>query len=58
MALKMLLLVGTDSKYLIGGFMLVSGLLSMWIFTTQPRLCLPVGLAVAAVVKTTTKKMN
>jgi len=59
MALKMLLLVGTDSKYLIGGFMLVSGLLSMWIFNTSTTLMLlPVGLAVAAVVKTTTNQKN
>ena len=55
MALKMLLMVGTDSKYLIGGFMLVSGLLSMWIFNTSTTLMLlPIALAVATVVKTTT----
>ena len=55
MALKMLLLVGTDSKYLIGGFMLVSGLLSMWIFNTSTTLMLlPIALAVATVVQTTT----
>ena len=59
MALKMLLLVGTDSKYLIGGFMLVSGLLSMWIFNTSTTLMLlPIALAVATVVKTTTNQKN
>ena len=48
-------MVGTDSKYLIGGFMLVSGLLSMWIFNTSTTLMLlPIALAVATVVKTTT----
>jgi sodium-dependent dicarboxylate transporter 2/3/5 len=57
MALKMLLLVGTDSKYLIGGFMLVSGLLSMWIFNTSTTLMLlPIALAVATVVQTTTNQ--
>lgn len=59
MALKMLLLVGTDSKYLIGGFMLVSGLLSMWIFNTSTTLMLlPIALAVATVVKSTTNESN
>ena len=53
----MLLLVGTDSKYLTGGFMLVSGLLSMWIFNTSTTLMLlPIALAVATVVQTTTNQ--
>jgi len=54
-ALKMLLSIGTDSKYLIGGFMLVSALISMWIMNTSTTLMLlPIGLAIAGVVQKTT----
>jgi len=54
-ALKMLLLIGTDAKYLIGGFMLVSALISMWIMNTSTTLMLlPIGLAIAGVVRNTT----
>tara|TARA_B100001113_G_scaffold304200_1_gene264406 strand:+ start:547 stop:1731 length:1185 start_codon:yes stop_codon:yes gene_type:complete len=54
-ALKMLLLIGTDAKYLIGGFMLVSAIISMWIMNTSTTLMLlPIGLAIAGVVRNTT----
>ena len=54
-ALKMLLSIGTDAKYLIGGFMLVSALISMWIMNTSTTLMLlPIGLAIAGVVRNTT----
>ena len=54
-ALKMLLSIGTDAKYLIGGFMLVSALISMWIMNTSTTLMLlPIGLAIAGVVRKTT----
>ena len=47
-ALKMLLSIGTDAKYLIGGFMLVSAFISMWIMNTSTTLMLlPIGLAIA-----------
>ena len=58
-ALKMLLLIGTDAKYLIGGFMLVSALISMWIMNTSTTLMLlPIGLAIAGVVRNTTSLDN
>ena len=54
-ALKMLISIGTDAKYLIGGFMLVSALISMWIMNTSTTLMLlPIGLAIAGVVRKTT----
>ena len=54
-ALKMLLSIGTDAKYLIGGFMLVSAIISMWIMNTSTTLMLlPIGLAIAGVVRKTT----
>tara|TARA_B100001029_G_scaffold178101_1_gene184069 strand:- start:4093 stop:5586 length:1494 start_codon:yes stop_codon:yes gene_type:complete len=54
-ALRMLLSIGTDAKYLIGGFMLVSALISMWIMNTSTTLMLlPIGLAIAGVVQKTT----
>ena len=54
-ALKMLLSLGTDAKYLIGGFMLVSAFISMWIMNTSTTLMLlPIGLAIAGVVRKTT----
>ena len=54
-ALKMLLSIGTDAKYLIGGFMLVSAFISMWIMNTSTTLMLlPIGLAIAGVVRKTT----
>ena len=54
-ALKMLISIGTDAKYLIGGFMLVSAIISMWIMNTSTTLMLlPIGLAIAGVVRKTT----
>ena len=54
-ALKMLLSIGTDAKYLIGGFMLVSAFISMWIMNTSTTLMLlPIGLAIAGVVRKST----
>ena len=54
-ALKMLLSLGTDAKYLIGGFMLVSAFISMRIMNTSTTLMLlPIGLAIAGVVRKTT----
>ena len=51
----MLLSIGTDAKYLIGGFMLVSAFISMWIMNTSTTLMLlPIGLAIAGVVRKTT----
>ena len=51
----MLLSLGTDAKYLIGGFMLVSAFISMWIMNTSTTLMLlPIGLAIAGVVRKTT----
>ena len=59
LALKMLLMVGTNAKYLIGGFMLISALISMWIMNTSTTLMLlPIALAIAAVVKKTTTSLD
>ena len=59
LALKMLLMVGTNAKYLIGGFMLISALISMWIMNTSTTLMLlPIALAIAAVVKDTTTSLD
>ena len=56
MALSMLILVGTNTKYLIGGFMLVSAVISMWIMNTSTTLMLlPIALAIAAVIHKTTE---
>ena len=55
----MLLMVGTNAKYLIGGFMLISALISMWIMNTSTTLMLlPIALAIAAVVKDTTTSLD
>ena len=54
MALTMLLMVGNNGKLLIGGFMLVSALISMWIMNTSTTLMLlPIGLAVCGVMSET-----
>jgi sodium-dependent dicarboxylate transporter 2/3/5 len=59
MALNMLVLVGNNGKYLIGGFMLSSCLLSMWIMNTSTTLMLlPIGLAVATVIQDTVKEIT
>ena len=52
MALNVLKYTGTRGKSIIGGFMLSSCLLSMWIMNTSTTIMLlPIGLAIIAVVK-------
>ena len=49
MALKMLVTVGSSGKLLVGGFMLVAALISMWVMNTSTTLLLlPIGLAICA----------
>ena len=49
LALQMLVLVGSSGAKLVGGFMLVSALISMWVMNTSTTLLLlPIGLAVCA----------
>jgi len=51
-ALKMILAVGSSGARLVGGFMLVSALISMWVMNTSTTLMLlPIGLAVCAVMR-------
>lgn len=51
MALRMIIFVGSSGPMLIGGFMLVSALISMWVMNTSTTLMLlPIGLAVCSVV--------
>jgi len=53
-ALKMILAVGSSGARLIGGFMLVSALISMWVMNTSTTLMLlPIGLAVCGVISQT-----
>ena len=55
----MLLMVGNNGKLLIGGFMLVSALISMWIMNTSTTLMLlPIALAVTAVIQKTDKSLE
>ena len=55
LALQMLVLVGSSGAKLVGGFMLVSALISMWVMNTSTTLMLlPIGLAIAGVVRNTT----
>lgn len=50
-ALHILTLTGTDGKRLIGGFMLVAALLSMWMTNTSTTMMLmPIALSVASVI--------
>lgn len=50
-ALLILTITGTDGKRLIGGFMLVSALLSMWMTNTSTTMMLmPIALSVATVI--------
>lgn len=50
-ALHILSLTGTDGKRLIGGFMLVAALLSMWMTNTSTTMMLmPIALSVASVI--------
>lgn len=54
LALKMLITVGNSGSMLVGGFMLVSSLISMWVMNTSTTLMLlPIGLAVCASVAET-----
>ena len=54
LALKMIIKVGTSGARLVGGFMLVAALLSMWVMNTSVTLMLlPIGLAVCGVVSST-----
>ena len=54
LALKMIIAVGTSGAKLVGGFMLVAALLSMWVMNTSVTLMLlPIGLAVCGVVSNT-----
>ena len=54
LALKMLIAIGNSGAKLIGGFMLVSALISMWVMNTSTTLMLlPIGLAVCASVAET-----
>ncbi len=54
LALKMLIAVGNSGAKLIGGFMFVSAIISMWVMNTSTTLMLlPIGLAVCASVAET-----
>jgi sodium-dependent dicarboxylate transporter 2/3/5 len=54
MALRMIIASGSDGSKLIGGFMLVAALISMFVMNTSTTLMLlPIGLAVCSVVSTT-----
>ena len=54
LALKMLIAVGNSGAKLVGGFMLVSAIISMWVMNTSTTLMLlPIGLAVCASVAET-----
>ncbi|MFT7128365.1 MAG: sodium-dependent dicarboxylate transporter 2/3/5 [Gammaproteobacteria bacterium] len=53
-ALGVLRLVGSDSRAMIGGFMLASAVLSMWMSNTSTTMMLlPIGLSIVTVVTTT-----
>ena len=53
-ALKMIISVGSSGKRLVGGFMLVAALISMWVMNTSTTLMLlPIGLAVCGVMAET-----
>ena len=54
LALKMLIAVGNSGAKLVGGFMLVSAAISMWVMNTSTTLMLlPIGLAVCSSVAET-----
>ena len=54
LALKMLIAIGNSGAKLVGGFMLVSASISMWVMNTSTTLMLlPIGLAVCSVVTNT-----
>ena len=53
-ALKMIISVGSSGRTLVGGFMLVAALISMWVMNTSTTLMLlPIGLAVCTVMSET-----
>lgn len=59
MALNVLKYTGTRGKSIIGGFMLSSCLLSMWIMNTSTTIMLlPIGLAIIAVVKESMSELS
>ena len=59
LALKMIIKVGTSGARLVGGFMLVAALLSMWVMNTSVTLMLlPIGLAVCGVVSSTSPDIS
>ena len=59
MALKMILAAGSSGMKLIGGFMFVAALISMFVMNTSTTLMLlPIGLAVCSVVATTIPGLN
>jgi len=54
LALRMLITIGSSGAKLVGGFMLVSAVISMWVMNTSTTLMLlPIGLAVCATVAQT-----
>jgi len=54
LALKMIIAVGSSGASLVGGFMLVAALISMWVMNTSTTLMLlPIGLAVCTVMADT-----
>ena len=59
LALLMIRRLGSDGPKLIGGFMLVSALISMWVMNTSTTLMLlPIGLAICSVVAKTVPNMS
>jgi len=59
LALLMIRSLGSDGPKLIGGFMLVSALISMWVMNTSTTLMLlPIGLAICSVVAKTVPNMS
>ena len=59
LALIMIKSVGSNGPKLIGGFMLVSALISMWVMNTSTTLMLlPIGLAICSVVAKTVPNMT
>ena len=59
LALIMIKKLGSDGPKLIGGFMLVSALISMWVMNTSTTLMLlPIGLAICSVVAKTVPNIS
>jgi sodium-dependent dicarboxylate transporter 2/3/5 len=58
-ALKMITAIGSSGEKLIGGFMIVAALLSMFVMNTSTTLMLlPIGLAVCTVISSTSPNIN